>query len=226
MRARPARSESVEPRPVIPEDPARGGLGQREPEELLGRPRILGVAVRVVGGEDDVVRERLRRVAAGLLVALDRRPARALEVLARRAREVRRLDGATPLDVLVHPPEEPGRPAAVALEEGDAEAGVALEDAAHAHADARLHHLERVAHHVTHDPPVESLAGLLDVEPEIGGLEDMHVGGGGPESLLRHRGPSPSGRTVTRPFALPGPRCYHSWGSMGVGRATGGGGPA
>src|SRR3989441_8520655 len=83
--------------------------------------------------------------------------------LFRSAREVRRLDGATPLDVLVHPPEEPGRPAAVALEEGDAEAGVALEDAAHAHADARLHHLERVAHHVTHDPPVESLAGLLDV---------------------------------------------------------------
>src|SRR5881409_3299403 len=163
MRARPARSESVEPRPVIPEDPARGGLGQREPEEPLGRPRILGVAVRVVGGEDYVVRERLRRVDAGLLVALDRDPALALEVLARRAREVRRLDGATPLDVLVHPPEEPGRPAAVALEEGDAEAGVALEDAAHAYADARLHHLERVAHHVTHDPPVESLAGLLDV---------------------------------------------------------------
>src|SRR3989475_12821375 len=163
MRARPARSESVEPRPVIPEDPARGGLGQREPEELLGRPRILGGAVRGVGGEDDVVRERLRRVDAGLLVALDRDPALAPEVLARRAREVPRLDGATPLAVLVPPPEEPGRPAAVALEEGDAEAGVALEDAAHAQADARLHHLERVAHHVTHDPPVESLAGLLDV---------------------------------------------------------------
>src|SRR5437879_10366101 len=44
---------------------------------------------------------------SGLLVALDRDPALALEVLARRAREVRRLDGATPLDVLVHPPEEP-----------------------------------------------------------------------------------------------------------------------
>src|SRR5437764_1203398 len=45
----------------------------------------------------------------------------------------------------------------------DARAAVALEHAAHAPADARLHHLERVAHHVTHDPPVESLAGLLDV---------------------------------------------------------------
>src|SRR5437879_6094472 len=100
---------------------------------------------------------------SGLLVARERDPALALEVLARRAREVRRLDGATPLDVLVHPPEEPGRPAAVALEEGDAQARVALENAAHAHADARLHHLERVAHHVAHDALVEPLAGLLDV---------------------------------------------------------------
>src|SRR5216117_1205149 len=91
------------------------------------------------------------------LVALDRYPALAPEVLARLAREVRGLDGAAPFDVLVHPPEEPGRPGAVAFEEGDAEARKSLEDAAHAHADARLHHLERVAHDMPHDAPVEPL---------------------------------------------------------------------
>src|SRR5207249_1654648 len=63
--------------------------------------------------------------------------------------------------------------------------------------------------------------GVDVVEPEIGGLENVHVGVGDPESLLRHRVPSHSVRTVTRPFALPEPRCYHSGDSMGIGRATG-----
>src|SRR3989449_9900307 len=47
--------------------------------------------------------------------------------------------------------------------------------------------------------------GVDVVEPEIGGLENMHGGVGGPESLPPHRRPSPSGRSAAGPLALPEP---------------------
>src|SRR5438093_7554729 len=93
------------------------------------------------------------------LVALDRYPALAPKVLARLAREVRGLDGAAPFDVLVHPPEEPGRPGAVAFEEGDAEARKSPGAPALAIPEARWHILRRWPHALPLAAPVEPLAG-------------------------------------------------------------------
>src|SRR3989475_241179 len=131
---------------VAPEDLAFAVVGDRQPEERLDGARELRVAVREVGGEDDpIVTDRVDDVLHRLFVAFDGHEALSLEVLARRHRQLRRVDVTLPLPVLVHPPEKERHPAAIPLEKRDTQTRVALQDAAHAETARRQHLLHRVA---------------------------------------------------------------------------------
>src|SRR5262245_58642927 len=159
---------STEPRvrrAVGPENLARALLGDREPQERLDRPRELRVAVGKVRREDDaIVADRVDHVLHGLLVALDRHEALALEILARRHRELARVDVAQPLPVLVHAPEQERHPAAVALEERHAQPRMALEDAARTEGAGGEHLLDRMRVDVLeHRVGAELLADLAEL---------------------------------------------------------------
>src|SRR5580765_2694034 len=72
LRPPPNGSEVVEPEHVVPEDLLLALLVKRERQEPVHRLRVLGVAVRVVGGRDQVVvAEGVHDVADEVLVALD-----------------------------------------------------------------------------------------------------------------------------------------------------------
>src|SRR5215510_3589284 len=157
--------EPVVRRAVVPEDLALALVGDRQLQERLHRPGELRVAVREVGREDDpVVADRVDDVLDRLLVALDRDEALPLEVGARRHRQLARVDVAEPLPVLVQAPEQEGHPAAVALEEGDAQPRMALEDAARAEGAGGEHLLDRMGIDVLeHRVGAELLADLTEL---------------------------------------------------------------
>src|SRR5439155_2344 len=124
----------VEPGAVVPEDLPLARVRERELEEDVGRLGKVRVRVRIVRREDErVVAESLDHPLHLILVGIDADEALALEVLAGRRLQLRRLAALRHLPVLVEPPEEPRQPAAVALEERDAQAREALEDAAGRH---------------------------------------------------------------------------------------------
>src|SRR4029434_419392 len=150
---------------VVPKDLALALLGDRQLQERLYRPGKLRVAVREIGREDDpVVADRVDDVLHPLLVALGRPAALALEVLARCHRELLGVDVAQPLPVLVHAPEQERHPAAVALEEGHAQPGMPLEDAAGAERADREHLLDRMGVDVLqHRVRAELLADLPEL---------------------------------------------------------------
>ena len=102
--------------------------------------------MRVIGGGDEVVVAKgLDDVLHELLVALHRAVALATEVFRRRHREMRHLAvGLAPLVVLVHAMQPEGQPAALRLQEGEAQARKALHHAAHDDVHAGEHLLDGV----------------------------------------------------------------------------------
>src|SRR5262245_41054056 len=162
-----AQRDLVEPAPVLAQDARLRLLGDRELREGLDRVGELRISVRVVGGEDEVrVAEPLDVLTRRLLVGLDGEEAAAPEVLARLHREVARLEPADPLVMLVEAVEEPGSPAAVALEQRHAEPREALEHAAGTEAHGRGHDPERLREGVPHEELVEDLE--REIGPQVG----------------------------------------------------------
>src|SRR6516225_472375 len=161
------RRQPVVRRAVVPEDLALALVGDRQSQERLDGPRELRVPVREIRREDDpVVTDRVDDVLDRFLVALDRHEALALEVVARRHRQLARVDVAQPLPVLVHAPEQERHPAAVALEERDAQTWMTREDAARAEGAGREHLLDRVRVDVLeHRVGAELLADLAQRRP-------------------------------------------------------------
>src|SRR5215471_9176963 len=161
------RRQPVVRRAVVPENLALALVGDRQSQERLDGPRELRVPVREIRREDDpVVTDRGDDVADRLLVALDRHEALALEVAARRHRQLAGVDVAQPLPVLVHAPEQERYPAAIALEERDTQAGMTLEDAARAERAGREHLLDRMRVDVLeHRVGAELLADLAQGRP-------------------------------------------------------------
>src|SRR5207245_8697358 len=97
--------------------------------------RILRVRVRVIRRENQVlIPEPLHVLLDRRLVGLDGEEAVRAEVLRRLLPHLRHLVAPDPLPVLVETVEEPRRPAAVALEEPDAETREAREHPAGAEA--------------------------------------------------------------------------------------------
>src|SRR5207247_5802456 len=119
---------AVQPRPIVPQYLPLRRLGERQLHERLDGVRVLRVGVRVVGREDQVlVAEPLHVLLDRRLIRLDGEEAARAEVLGPLPPHLRHLVAPHPLPVLVEAMEEPRRPAAVALEEPDAETREALE---------------------------------------------------------------------------------------------------
>src|SRR5262249_1051082 len=131
---------------VVPQDLLLAGAAERERQESVHGLRILGVAVRGVGGGDEVgVTEGVDDVLHELLVALHRAVALATEVLGRRHGEMGHLAvRLAPLVVLVHAMQPEGQPAALRFQEGEPQAREALHHAAHDDVHAGQHLLDRV----------------------------------------------------------------------------------
>src|SRR6266853_3236960 len=134
---------------VVPQDLLLALLGDRQLEGRLHRARELRVAVREIRREHDpVVADGLDDVPHRLLVAFYRHEALPLEVRAGSHREVPGVDVAQPFHVLVHAPEQERHPAAVAFEEGHAQARMALQDTARAERAHGEHLLDGMRVHV------------------------------------------------------------------------------
>src|SRR5215813_9554488 len=114
--------QGIEPEDVVPEDLLLARIADGQGEETIHRLWVLGVAVRVVGGGDEVVvAEGVDHVAHELLVALHRAETLPAEVFGGRHGEVGHLaERLAPLVVLVHAVEPEGQPAALRLQEGEA----------------------------------------------------------------------------------------------------------
>ena len=128
--------------------------------------------------------------------------------------------------MLVHAPHQEGDPAAIPFEEGDAKPRMAFEDAAHAEAAGRKHHLDRMAIDVLeHRVGTELLADLRQqragsrrvLNPDLAPITrplggDLEAGLGcdaiGPQPLARvshtrlthHCGGAPTSRTTACPL--------------------------
>src|SRR2546430_11514782 len=155
-------------RAVVPEDLALALVGDRELHERLDRLRILGIEVGPVGREDDgVVAHVIDDLFHEVLVGLHGHEALALEVLAGLHGEQRVRTPERHLVVLVQTPEEEGHPAAVSLQEGDAQIRMAFQDAASDHADHGQHHLHGMAGRMDHlEVRAEAVAHLWQVRAE------------------------------------------------------------
>ena len=70
--------------------------------------RIFGIAVRIIGGEDEMVTAHFfYRMARRRLIGLDRDKALALEIFTRRHLEIRHEDIALALVAFIQAPEQP-----------------------------------------------------------------------------------------------------------------------
>src|SRR5215831_5121277 len=141
-----ARLQRVQAARVVPEDLALAPVAERQRQEAVHGPRVLRVAVWIVGrGDQVVVADDVDHVADELLVAFDRAEALTAEVLRWAHRQMGHLAiRLTPLMVLVHPGEPEGQPAALALEKREAQPRKPLHDAAHDYVHAGEHLLHGV----------------------------------------------------------------------------------
>src|SRR2546428_1795444 len=136
----------VEARAVVPEDLAAHIVAEWQPEELLHRLGKRAVGVRIVGRANEVLGAHfVADVDRRLLVHVERDVALALEVFARRHRQLVLAAGAELLPLVVEPPQPPVEPAGGAFEKRAAEPGMALENAARGHAGDGAHQLDRIA---------------------------------------------------------------------------------
>src|SRR5262245_4548382 len=160
---------------VVPEDLLLARVAQGQGEESVHGPGVLRVAVRVVGGGDEVVvTERFDDVLHELLVALDRAESLATEVVRGLGGEVTHLaDRLPPLVVLVHAMQPEGQPAALGFQEGEAQAREALHDPAHDDVHAGEHLLHGVGGDV-HDAHLLEAVGPGGPHPRARGLVEAH----------------------------------------------------
>src|ERR1051326_1769486 len=120
MKSAPSTSQPIESGTVFPQYPPFRRVGEGKIQERLHRVRVLGVRMRVVRGEDEVfVPEPLDVLPDRHLVGLDGEKAVGPEALRWLPPKLGHLVATDPVPVLVEPVEEPGCPAAVALEQPD-----------------------------------------------------------------------------------------------------------
>src|SRR5262245_59751770 len=146
-----ALAERVEMRAT--QEDLRGDLARHVLQEIRRDVREVRVEVRVVGGDAHPVgADEPGRGLDLRLAPLDRRPAVAPEVLARRHRQVRRVRVAVLRIVPLDPRQETRPPGVLGFQEADPELGMELEHAADDHRDQRLLHLDPVAGDVAVEP--------------------------------------------------------------------------
>ena len=130
---------AVKARAVVPKDFALFVVGQGKFEKALDRVGILRIAVRIIGGKDQLVAAELcDGVARRRFVGLDRYPALALEIFAWLHHQVGHENIAFALVAFVQAPQQPRQPGTVGFEERHAHFRMALkntsaEESAHAH---------------------------------------------------------------------------------------------
>src|SRR5436190_3095479 len=195
------RGDVVEARAVLPQDLAADLRTERQAEEFVHRVGKRAVGMRIVGRDDEVVGAHLvHDVDRRLLVHVERDVALTLEVFARQHRELVLAARAELLPLVVEPPEPPVEPAGGALEEGAAQPGMALEDAAGGHAGDRSHQLDGVANGVRDRVEVR----VADVAPSGVVLERRVAGRMKPDRHveLLERAPQRVARLVVQVLAV------------------------
>src|SRR5690606_9257885 len=111
------RLDRVKPSAVVPEDLAPLLIAERQTQELLDRLGESAVRVRVVAGDDEILRaELVDRVYRRLFVDVQRDVALTLEIFARRHRQLHLAARTELLPVVVQAPQPPVQPSGRAFE--------------------------------------------------------------------------------------------------------------